>query len=126
MLGFISATVTISLNYNQYSDIADLHTFQFTVAQTLRFSVSSSRLLATDLSNAYAFTTSTLSDSCQRILTQERLLQIIMKSSSTQFSLSNSLYDWNLLVRILSSTLVQFSKLNWTASQSQRHIATSQ
>jgi hypothetical protein len=34
---------------NQYSAIADLHTFQFTVAHTLRFSFSTSRLLATDL-----------------------------------------------------------------------------
>jgi hypothetical protein len=33
----------------QYSAIADLHTFQFTVAHTLGFSVSTSRLLATDL-----------------------------------------------------------------------------
>jgi hypothetical protein len=35
--------------YRQYSAIADLHTFQFTVPYALIFSVSSSRLLATDL-----------------------------------------------------------------------------
>jgi hypothetical protein len=40
---------TVSLNYNHYSAIADLHTFQFTVAHALGFSVSTSRLLATDL-----------------------------------------------------------------------------
>jgi hypothetical protein len=40
---------TISLNYNQYSTIADIHTFQPTVAQALVVSVSTSRLLATDL-----------------------------------------------------------------------------
>jgi hypothetical protein len=34
----------------KYSAIADLHTFQFTVAQALGFSVFTSRLLATDLS----------------------------------------------------------------------------
>jgi hypothetical protein len=34
----------------QYSSIADLHTFQFTVAHALGFLVSTSRLLATDLS----------------------------------------------------------------------------
>jgi hypothetical protein len=49
MIGFISTSVTISLNYNQYSAIADLHTSQFTVAHALGFSVSTSRLLATDL-----------------------------------------------------------------------------
>jgi hypothetical protein len=49
MIGFISASVTSSLNHTYYSAIADLHTFQFTVAHTLGFSVSTSRLLATDL-----------------------------------------------------------------------------
>jgi hypothetical protein len=52
MIGFISTLVTISLNhtyYRQYSAIDDLHTLQFTVAHALGFSVSTSRLLATDL-----------------------------------------------------------------------------
>jgi hypothetical protein len=40
---------TITLSYNQYSAIADLHTFQFTFAQVLGFSVSRSRILATDI-----------------------------------------------------------------------------
>jgi hypothetical protein len=49
MIGFISTSVTLYLNYNQYSAIADLHTFQFTVSHALGFSVFTSRLLATDL-----------------------------------------------------------------------------
>jgi hypothetical protein len=49
MIGFIVTSVTISLNYNYYSAIAELHIFQFTVAHALEFSVSTSRLLATDL-----------------------------------------------------------------------------
>jgi hypothetical protein len=49
MIGFIGTSVTISLNYNQYRAIADLHTFQLKVAHALGFSVSTSRLLATDL-----------------------------------------------------------------------------
>jgi hypothetical protein len=49
MIGFISTLVTISLNYSQYIAIADLHNLQFTVAHALRFSVSTSRLLATDI-----------------------------------------------------------------------------
>jgi hypothetical protein len=40
---------SLSLNYKKYRAIADLHKFQFTVAQTLGFSVFTSRLLATDL-----------------------------------------------------------------------------
>jgi hypothetical protein len=40
---------TISLNYKQYSDVADLHIFQFTVVHALGFSVYTSRILATDL-----------------------------------------------------------------------------
>jgi deoxyribodipyrimidine photolyase len=42
-------SVTVYLNYNQYSAIADLHTIQFTVSHELGFSVFSSRLLAADL-----------------------------------------------------------------------------
>jgi hypothetical protein len=34
--------------HSQYSAIADIHTFQFTAAQALGFSLSTSRLLATD------------------------------------------------------------------------------
>jgi hypothetical protein len=49
MIGFIGTSVTVSLNYNLYSAIADLHTFQFTVAHAQGFSVFTSRLLATDL-----------------------------------------------------------------------------
>jgi hypothetical protein len=45
----ISSSVTSSLNYNQYSAIAYLHTFQFIVVHALGFSVSTSRLLARDL-----------------------------------------------------------------------------
>jgi hypothetical protein len=49
MIGFISTLVTRSLNHTQYRAIADLHTFHFTVAHALRFLVSTSHLLATDL-----------------------------------------------------------------------------
>jgi hypothetical protein len=49
MIGFISTLVTISLNHNWYSAIADLLNFQVTVTHALGFSVSTSRLLAKDL-----------------------------------------------------------------------------
>jgi hypothetical protein len=40
---------TITLSYNQYSAIGVLHTFHFTAAHALGFSVSTSRILATEL-----------------------------------------------------------------------------
>jgi hypothetical protein len=47
MIGFI-ALIHSNRNYNWYSAIADLHTLQFTVTHTLRFSGFSRRILATD------------------------------------------------------------------------------
>jgi hypothetical protein len=53
MIGFISSWVTQSLlitfKYMPYSAISDLHHLQTTVAHALWFSLSTSRLLATDL-----------------------------------------------------------------------------
>jgi hypothetical protein len=49
MIGYIGTSITISLNYNQYSTNFDLHNLQFTVTQALGFSVFTSRLLAMDL-----------------------------------------------------------------------------
>jgi hypothetical protein len=63
MIGFIDTyTFTQFGTAGTYSTVATLHTFQLTVAHALGFSVFSSRILATDL-------------------TQELLLQITMKSS---------------------------------------------
>jgi hypothetical protein len=42
-------TLLITLTYRQYSAIADIHTFQFTVADALGFAVFTSCLLAADL-----------------------------------------------------------------------------
>jgi hypothetical protein len=49
MIGFISNSVTVLLNYNQYSAIADLYTLQFTAAHALGLSISTSCLLAVGL-----------------------------------------------------------------------------
>jgi hypothetical protein len=46
---FIGTWVAISLNYKLYNAIAILHTFQFTAAHALGFSVSTSRCLVADL-----------------------------------------------------------------------------
>jgi hypothetical protein len=48
-LDLMTVLCTISFNHNQYSALADLHTFQFTVAHALGFSVFTSRILATHL-----------------------------------------------------------------------------
>jgi hypothetical protein len=49
MIGFINTLVTNSLNHTYYSANAELHDLQCNVAHALGFSVSTSRLLATDL-----------------------------------------------------------------------------
>jgi hypothetical protein len=48
-LDLLTLLGTITVNYKPYSAVTDLHTFQFTAAHALGFSVSASRLLATDL-----------------------------------------------------------------------------
>jgi hypothetical protein len=48
MTGYISTSVTSSLNHTYYSATADLHNLQFTVAHALGFSAATSHLLATD------------------------------------------------------------------------------
>jgi hypothetical protein len=65
MIGFIITSVTSSVNQTYYSAIADLHNSQFTVAHALGFSVSTSRLLATDLNKE----TSTLKSSYHFLFT---------------------------------------------------------
>jgi hypothetical protein len=49
IIGFISTLVKTFLNYIYYSALAVLHNLEFTVVHALGFSVSTSRLLATDL-----------------------------------------------------------------------------
>jgi hypothetical protein len=65
-LDLLTLLCTVPLNYKQHSAISDLHTFQFTAAHALRFSVSTSRCLVADLN-------------------KELSLQITMKSSCRFF-----------------------------------------
>jgi hypothetical protein len=44
---------TLSLNYNYYSALTDLHTFQFTVTHALGFSVFIIRLVVTELKQSH-------------------------------------------------------------------------
>jgi hypothetical protein len=97
MIGFISTSVTISVNYNQYSAIADLHTFQFTFAHALEFSVSTSRLLVMDFNTG----TITWNDS------QVFFGQILQCQFSLKFAVRlelpgpNSQLDWTQLSSII-------------------------
>jgi hypothetical protein len=49
MIGFIGTSFKSYLNHTYYSAIANFHNFQFTISHTHYDSVSTSRLLATDL-----------------------------------------------------------------------------
>jgi hypothetical protein len=53
MIGSIAPYTFITRDYRQYSAIAILHTFQFTVTHALEFSVFTSRVLATDLEQSH-------------------------------------------------------------------------
>jgi hypothetical protein len=53
MIGFIGTSITTSLNFNQYSAIADLHNLQFAVTHALGFSVFTSRLPVTELKQSH-------------------------------------------------------------------------
>jgi hypothetical protein len=53
MIGFISTLVIGSLNYKQYSAIADLHNLQFTVTHALGSTTFTSRLLVTELEQSH-------------------------------------------------------------------------
>jgi hypothetical protein len=53
MMGFIAPYIFTARDYRQYSTIAILHTFQFSITHALGFSAFSSRILATDLSQSH-------------------------------------------------------------------------
>jgi hypothetical protein len=53
MIGFIDTLYTVLDDYRQYSAVAILHTFQFTVAHALGFPAFCNRILATDLSQSH-------------------------------------------------------------------------
>jgi hypothetical protein len=55
-------------NYRQYSVVVILHTIKFTVTHALRFSVFTSRVLATDLSQSHCKFKSHVKFSCQSLV----------------------------------------------------------
>jgi hypothetical protein len=102
MIGFISTLVKhshlITLKYMPYSDIADLHTLNFTVAYALGFPVSTSRLLETDLNTGIIQVSQNytlpipLHDSTHKVSTSHlKSSQVDELSSSTMILHFNSL-----------------------------------
>jgi hypothetical protein len=118
MIGFINSLVTHTLNYTlihrQYSAITDLQTLQFTVPHALGFSVSTSRLLATEV-------TTIITPKIFQLHFQYRCtVAYKVFNSHNTYSQSNLLYSSVLLVSIRLE-----DSENWTVqSQSQSQIAT--
>jgi hypothetical protein len=76
---------TVSLNYKPHSAITDLHTFQFTVAHALGFSVSTSRILETD------FNTDTITSNHYEVFSP-----FLIQTSWTTDSLNSDVRQLNL------------------------------
>jgi hypothetical protein len=85
MIGFIAPYTVTARDYRQYSAIADLHTFQFTVTHPLGFSVFTSRILATDLSQSHCHFKSHMKSSLQ----SSSLLAIILQLPIPKIGLSS-------------------------------------
>jgi hypothetical protein len=69
MIGFIDTHIFTQLGTTgNYSAIAILHTFRFTVAQALGFPVSTNRILATDLSQSHCYFKSHVVSSCHSLI----------------------------------------------------------
>jgi hypothetical protein len=100
MIGFISTLVTHihSLIHIYYSAIADLHDLQFTVAHALGLSISTSRLLATDL-NTETSASNHYESSCYLAFSHSVLLCPNLYS----INLHNSLRTRSILVLLLST-----------------------
>jgi hypothetical protein len=79
-----------NLSYNQYGAIADIHNLQFTVTHKLGFSVSTNRLLATDLntetstSNRYEVFLPFLVQSPRKLGTELKLFWTLLAESQSQ------------------------------------------
>jgi hypothetical protein len=85
MIGFIAPyTFTQFGTTGNYSAIAILHTFQFTVAHALGFSVFTGLILATDLSQSHWNFTSDVKSSFHSLI--DSFLDISSQSPSTAIS----------------------------------------
>jgi hypothetical protein len=67
-IGFIAPYTYTARDYRQYSAIAHLHTFQFTVTHALGLSVFTSRILVTDLSQSHCHFSSHMNPSWHSLI----------------------------------------------------------
>jgi hypothetical protein len=104
MIGFIEPYTFTTRDYRQYSAIAILHTFQFTVTHALVFSVFTIRILATDLSQSHCNLKLHVKSSLHRLILScqfRRLASILFRllfctpcySASTMSVLVNTSYN---------------------------------
>jgi hypothetical protein len=98
-------------DYNYYSAIADLHTFQFTVTHALWFSVLASRLLTTHLSQSHRNVKSHLKSSFPRLIAFLAYLLSHLRLLSPEL---HSILFW-----LLFSTPVVFSHVLQNTSHNQ-------
>jgi hypothetical protein len=68
MIGFIDTLHTVIGTTGNYSATADIHTLQFTVTHALGFSVFTSRILATDLSQSHCYFKSPMKSSFHSLI----------------------------------------------------------
>jgi hypothetical protein len=116
MIGFTAPYTFTTRDYRQYSVIADLHTLQFNVTHSLWFSVITSRILATDLSQSHCHFSSHMKSSFHNLIPFLPLFCNCQfrRRDSSQFLCSQAyiLAGWRLETRF------------FTLCQSQSHIAT--
>jgi hypothetical protein len=109
MIGFIAPYTIITRDYRQYSAIADVHTFQFTAPHALGFSVSTSRILATDLSKSHCNIKLHMKSSFHSLILFLPLLSTQFNSSSSKliyWQAGIPKVDSSFLTRLLQFTTV--------------------
>jgi hypothetical protein len=136
---YLPLSYTLTPNYTyiqQYSTIADIHTFQFTVAHALGFSVSTSRLLATALktetirvllnhtlqmllhcsihkSSHHTFKSS--QDDCSQLATHELLAAVSHRELTRKRASVSPINPWPDTRETLLPTVLQLLRHCWNA-----------
>jgi hypothetical protein len=108
MIGFISLYTFTVQDYRQHSAIADLHTFQFTVTHALGFSVFTSRILETDLSQSHCNFKSHMKSSFHSLI---HFLPLFCNCQFRRLDSNQFLISWQAGVPKLDSSLLDYCSL---------------
>jgi hypothetical protein len=123
MIGFMTPYTFTPRDNGQYSAIAILHTSQFTLTHTLEFSVFTSRILATDLSQSHCDFTSHMESFLNSLIPFLPLFcnWQIRRLDSIQFLCSQAHIpaDWRLETRLFA--LDYYSARRFSKSKSKSH-----